>query len=98
VSAAQPVACCVGSRDGAASALLLAAPSSLDGARDLPLDLVARRPDSWDQDLLSGIEAVGGSDTEAGARLDQTRRFFAFVRGEVPQLKAKWRELRTASN
>jgi hypothetical protein len=51
---------------------------------DLPLDLVAR-PDRWDQDLLSGIEAVGGSDTEAGARLDEMRRFFAFVRGEVPQ-------------
>ena len=52
----------------------------------------------WDQDLLSGIEAVGGSDTEAGARLDEMRRFFAFVRGEVPQLMAKWRELRTASS
>jgi predicted transcriptional regulator len=51
----------------------------------------------WDEDLLSGIEAVGGSDTEAGARLDEMRRFFAFVRGEVPQLMAKWRELRIAS-
>jgi predicted transcriptional regulator len=49
----------------------------------------------WDQDLLSGIEAVGGSDTEAGARLDEMRRFFAFVRGEVPQLMAKWREQRS---
>jgi DNA-binding transcriptional regulator GbsR (MarR family) len=29
----------------------------------------------WDEDLLSGIEAVGGSDTEAGARLDKMRRF-----------------------
>ena len=51
----------------------------------------------WDEDLLSGIEAVGGSDTEAGARLDEMRRFLAFVRGEVPQLMAKWRELRGAS-
>jgi predicted transcriptional regulator len=49
----------------------------------------------WDQDLLSGIEAVGGSETEAGARLDEMRRFFAFVRSEVPQLMAKWREQRT---
>jgi DNA-binding MarR family transcriptional regulator len=51
----------------------------------------------WDQDLLAGIEAVGGRDTEAGARLDETRRFFAFVRGEVPQLMAKWREQRAAA-
>jgi predicted transcriptional regulator len=51
----------------------------------------------WDEDLLAGIEAVGGRDTEAGARLDEMRRFFAFVRGEVPQLMAKWRELRTTS-
>ena len=51
----------------------------------------------WDEDLLAGIEAVGGRDTEAGARLDEMRRFFAFVRGEVPQLMAKWRELRATA-
>lgn len=51
----------------------------------------------WDRDLLAGIEAVGGPDTEAGARLDETRRFLAFVRGEVPQLMAKWREQRATS-
>jgi predicted transcriptional regulator len=50
----------------------------------------------WDEDLVVGIEAVGGSDTEAGARLEEMRRFFAFVRGELPQLMAKWRELRAA--
>jgi predicted transcriptional regulator len=48
----------------------------------------------WDEDLLVGIDAVGGSDTEPGARLEEMRRFFAFVRGEVPQLMAKWRRLR----
>jgi DNA-binding transcriptional regulator GbsR (MarR family) len=51
----------------------------------------------WDEDLQFGIEAVGGSGTEAGARLDDMRRFVAFLRAEVPQLMAKWQELRTAS-
>ncbi|MGH8933924.1 MAG: GbsR/MarR family transcriptional regulator [Egibacteraceae bacterium] len=49
----------------------------------------------WEQDLLDGIEAVG-EDTPAGARLDETRRFFAFVRGELPQMMEKWRQLRAA--
>lgn len=51
----------------------------------------------WDQDLLFGIEAVGGADTEAGARLDEMRRFFAYLRGELPHLLARWRELRASS-
>jgi hypothetical protein len=51
----------------------------------------------WDEDLQFGIDAVGGSGTEAGARLDDMRRFVAFLRAEVPQLMAKWQELRTAS-
>ena len=48
----------------------------------------------WGEDLLFGIEAVGGTDTETGARLDEMRQFVAFVRDEVPQLMAKWRQLR----
>jgi hypothetical protein len=32
-------------------------------------------------------------DTPEGARLDETRRFFAFLRSEVPQLLHKWNEL-----
>ncbi|GAA4236400.1 hypothetical protein FHR32_003157 [Streptosporangium album] len=34
-----------------------------------------------------------GLDTPAGARLEETRRFFAFLRDEVPRLMHKWNEL-----
>lgn len=51
----------------------------------------------WDQDLLFGIDAAGGADTEAGARLEALRQFFAFVRNELPSLMAKWTASRSAA-
>jgi predicted transcriptional regulator len=49
----------------------------------------------WDVGLQEGIAAVG-ADTPAGARLDESRRFFEFVRGELPQMMRKWKEQRGA--
>ncbi|MBB5081752.1 GbsR/MarR family transcriptional regulator [Nonomuraea endophytica] len=40
--------------------------------------------------------AVLGLDTPAGQRLDETRRFFAFVREEISQSMAKWWRLQAA--
>ena len=45
----------------------------------------------WEQDLQEGIKAVG-SDTPAGARLEETRAFFAFLRDELAQVMAKWQQ------
>jgi DNA-binding transcriptional regulator GbsR (MarR family) len=50
----------------------------------------------WQNDLVSGIEAVG-DDTPAGERLEETRRFFAFLHEEVPKMLDRWREVRTVS-
>lgn len=50
----------------------------------------------WQNDLVSGIEAVGG-DTPAGERLEETRRFFAFLHEEVPKMLDRWREVRLAA-
>jgi len=49
----------------------------------------------WEQDLQEGIKAVG-PDTPAGARLEETRAFFEFLRDEIPQAMAKWRSQRLA--
>ena len=51
----------------------------------------------WQNDLVAGIEAVGG-DTPAGERLEETRRFFAFLHEEVPKMLDKWREVRAVSH
>jgi DNA-binding transcriptional regulator GbsR (MarR family) len=59
-------------------------------------EVVARRDRllaRWEQDLDDGIKAVG-PDTPAGDRLEQTRRFFEFLRHEGPRVMARWRELR----
>lgn len=45
--------------------------------------------------LQDGIQVLGAG-TAAGARLDETRRFFEFVRGELPHLIGKWRAQRAA--
>ena len=45
----------------------------------------------WQNDLVSGIEAVGG-ETPAGERLEETRRFFAFLHEEIPKMLDRWRE------
>ncbi|MGH8907657.1 MAG: GbsR/MarR family transcriptional regulator [Egibacteraceae bacterium] len=49
----------------------------------------------WDQALRDGTEAVGAG-TPAGARLDETRRFFAHLRRELPRLMDEWRTLNSA--
>jgi predicted transcriptional regulator len=45
---------------------------------------------AWAQVMGEGVAAVG-SDTKAGWRLEQSRRFFEFLRGELPELMRKWR-------
>lgn len=40
--------------------------------------------------------ALLGPDSPAGRRLDETRRFFAFLREEIKQSMAKWRRLQAA--
>lgn len=40
--------------------------------------------------------AVLGLDSPAGRRLDETRRFFAFLREEITQSMAKWRRIQAA--
>ena len=65
---------------------------------DMWYEVVARRDAilaRWEQDLQDGIKAVG-VDTPAGARLEENRRYFEFLRHEAPRVMAKWRELRSA--
>jgi DNA-binding transcriptional ArsR family regulator len=40
--------------------------------------------------------ALLGVDSPAGRRLDETRRFFAFLREEIKQSMARWRRLQAA--
>ena len=47
----------------------------------------------WEKDLTEGIKALG-LDTPAGARLDETRRFFEYVRTELRGIQERWRALR----
>ncbi|MEO3796517.1 MarR family transcriptional regulator [Nonomuraea sp. B10E15] len=54
----------------------------------LASDHVYRR---FEEGALEGL-AVFGRDTPVGARLEETRRFFAFLRREVPMLMHKWLE------
>jgi hypothetical protein len=61
-------------------------------------EVVSRRDQllaRWEQDLQDGIKAVG-PDTPAGARLEENRRYFEFLRDQAPQVMAKWRALRSA--
>jgi DNA-binding transcriptional regulator GbsR (MarR family) len=51
----------------------------------------------WQEDMRGGIEAVG-ADTPAGRRLEETRRFYAFLLDEMPQLMERWRKLRSESS
>ena len=59
-------------------------------------EVLARRDQllhRWEQDLQDGIKAVG-PDTPAGARLEENRRYFEFLRHEAPKVMARWQELR----
>jgi hypothetical protein len=48
----------------------------------------------WQGDLREGIEAVG-ADTPAGKRLEENRRYHAFLREEIPKPIKKWRRIRS---
>ena len=47
--------------------------------------------ETWATLLADGAAAVG-IDTKAGARLDESRKFFDFLRGEVPSMLQRWRD------
>lgn len=44
----------------------------------------------WMDTLRQGVTAVG-PNSQAGKRLDETLRFFDFIRVEMPALLARWR-------
>ncbi len=46
---------------------------------------------TWSKVLADGVAAVG-ADTKAGVRLETSRQFFEFLRGEIPEMMRKWRE------
>lgn len=50
----------------------------------------------WQEDLGEGIRAVG-ADTPAGRRLEENRRFYAFLHDELPKIMEKWRKIRSGS-
>ncbi len=41
-----------------------------------------------------GVEALGGKETEAGARVAQMRDFFLFVHREMPSLLDRWEQVK----
>jgi DNA-binding transcriptional regulator GbsR (MarR family) len=53
-------------------------------------DLLAR----WEGELRDGVKALG-ADTPAGRRIEETRQFFEFVRGEMPLMLERWRASRS---
>jgi DNA-binding transcriptional regulator GbsR (MarR family) len=50
----------------------------------------------WQEDMREGIGAVG-ADTPARGRLEETRRFYAFLLDEMPRLMERWRKVRSES-
>jgi DNA-binding transcriptional regulator GbsR (MarR family) len=51
----------------------------------------------WQRALAEGVEAVG-ADTPAGARLQDSADFFAFLQQELPALLARWRQSSSRSH
>jgi DNA-binding transcriptional regulator GbsR (MarR family) len=49
--------------------------------------------DRWEQDLVEGIKAVGPA-TPAGERLEDIRRFYAFLSEQLTRVLAEWRARR----
>jgi DNA-binding transcriptional regulator GbsR (MarR family) len=47
----------------------------------------------WLVDLADGVKAVGPT-TPAGARLEETRAFFAYLLDEIPRMLDRWRAQR----
>jgi DNA-binding transcriptional regulator GbsR (MarR family) len=50
-----------------------------------------KQMDQWARLMAEGVAAVG-IETKAGWRLDTSRQFFEFLRDQLPELMAKWRE------
>jgi predicted transcriptional regulator len=46
---------------------------------------------AWAELMAEGVAAVGPG-TKVGKRLEMSRKFFDFLRGEVPGLMRKWRQ------
>jgi len=63
-------------------------------AEDVWYEAYANRDKQFEQwaTLMGDGAAVLGPDTRAGARLDQSRKFFEFLRLEIPNLLTRWRE------
>ncbi|CRK60958.1 hypothetical protein [Alloactinosynnema sp. L-07] len=60
---------------------------------DTWLDAITNRDklyDTWNAALGEGAEALG-TDTRAGKRIGDTRRFFEFLQKETPLLMERWR-------
>ena len=53
--------------------------------------------DRWERALLDGVDALG-TDTPAGARLQDSADFFAFLQQELPAMLARYRELSSRSH
>lgn len=51
----------------------------------------------WEQTLFDGARAVG-TDSRARQRIEETGRFFEFLRTEMPALMDKWRQQRAADH
>lgn len=47
--------------------------------------------EAWVQVMAEGAAALG-TGTKAGARLEDSRRFFEFLREQLPELMRKWRD------
>jgi predicted transcriptional regulator len=65
---------------------------------DLWYEAYANRDKQLDQwaTLMAEGAAVVGPGTKAGARLDQSRQFFQFLREELPSMMARWRAYQRA--
>src|SRR5215213_397058 len=81
------------SDDGRRTAAELAEMLKVSPAAVTQRDEMLRR---WQEDMRGGIEAVG-ADTPAGRRLEETRRFYAFLLDEMPRLMERWRKVRSES-
>ncbi len=46
---------------------------------------------AWSEVMAEGVAAVG-ADTRAGWRLETSRKFFEFLREQIPELMRRWRE------
>lgn len=61
---------------------------------DVWYEAYANRDKQFEQwaSLMGDGASVVGHDTKAGRRLEQSRRFFDFLRKELPELMRRWRD------